>query len=131
MSTAVVIPLPVRRSESLPPRMTFANRCIWCGDYDCANTNCIALHGISEWVVCAHCHGTGEGFRSESKGCTCAFGLALVAPDIERRRNLPGTGLHQIDYGHWSAYNHLAYGVIAEREDFTVCATSSRKDTVA
>ncbi|KZM73823.1 hypothetical protein [Nocardia terpenica] len=124
MNSGTVIALPSRQDADVvrPPRLTFAGRCVYCGAIDCADANCIALHEISEWAVCGHCHGTGEGFRSESKGCTCAFGLALVAPEIERRRNLPGTGLHQIDEGHWSSYNHITYGVPVVREGFTVRA---------
>ncbi|WP_217999962.1 hypothetical protein, partial [Nocardia veterana] len=89
-----VVSFPVRSAEPLrPPRLTFARMCIWCGARDCVAANCEELHQISEWVVCRHCRGTGEGFKAGPTGCTCAFGLVLVAPLIQRRRALI-TGPH-------------------------------------
>lgn len=107
-----MVSFPVRSAGPLrPPRLTFARMCIWCGGRDCDAPDCVQLHEVSEWVVCRHCHGTGEGFKAGPHGCTCAFGLVLVAPLIQRRRALiPGPNpLYTVDEGHWSAYFHRKY----------------------
>lgn len=123
MTAARVIPFPApdHGAELRPPRLTFAGCCLWCGETDCVKPDCVGLHDISVWAVCSHCHGTGEGFKAGPKGCTCAFGLALVAPALERRRNLvPGTTMHVVDRGHWSEYNHRTYGVVASGGGYAV-----------
>jgi hypothetical protein len=65
-----------------------------------------AAHGLG-MAVCAHCDGSGEGFRAEPKGCTCAFGLVLVAPMVQRRR-----GSVVIADEHWSTYNQRMYSSV-------------------
>ncbi|MEV0466223.1 hypothetical protein AB0I30_33860 [Nocardia tengchongensis] len=122
MTSARVIPFPApaHATELRPPRLTFAGCCLWCGDRECVKPDCIGLHEISEWMVCSHCHGTGEGFKAEPKGCTCAFGLALVAPAIERRRELIPGKAAVIDEGHWSQYNHRTYGVTISAKVYAV-----------
>lgn len=52
--------------------------------------------------------GNREGFKAGPTGCTCAFGLVLVAPQIQRRRHIVGS-FYVMDKGHWSAYNHATY----------------------
>jgi hypothetical protein len=52
-----------------PPRLNFADACMWCGERGCQSPRCIGLHARSRWVVCDECG--GESFCS----CTCVFGV--------------------------------------------------------
>ncbi|MFD3428406.1 hypothetical protein [Nocardia fluminea] len=106
--SATVIPLRrTRKAQSLrPPRATFAGVCIWCEETDCFDPECIALHDLSVWRVCRFCGGSGQGFSnslSSSGSCSCAFGLALVAPMVYRLRPDPGSRGSR-ESGHWSSY---------------------------
>ncbi|MFC9660813.1 hypothetical protein ACFVJ5_11290 [Nocardia sp. NPDC127606] len=108
--SATVIPL--RRSQKAtrqalrPPRTTYAGVCIWCAEPDCEHPECVALHEISEWRVCRFCGGSGQAFSNSltsTGACSCAFGLALVAPMVYRLRPSPGSrGSREV--GHWSSY---------------------------
>ncbi|MCX4097301.1 hypothetical protein [Nocardia sp. alder85J] len=109
MSPAKLIPLPARAEAVLrPPRLTFANRCIWCGIADCADPDCVALHEVSQWRTCRQCDGTGLAF-SGPQGCTCAFGLVHVAPVVRRRLRVSAKGVEVFEDGHWSGYNERTY----------------------
>ncbi|MFQ6230533.1 hypothetical protein [Nocardia sp. NPDC002869] len=92
-----------------PPRLTFARRCVWCGELDCLHPDCIALHDVSVWAVCRQCDGTGLAF-SGPQGCTCAFGLMHTAPAVQRVIGYARkTGEPVIEEGHWSSYNDRNY----------------------
>ncbi|MEU6832993.1 hypothetical protein ABZ894_30470 [Nocardia beijingensis] len=104
-----VITLRGRVAEPLrPPRLTFARRCIWCGELDCQHPDCVALHEVSVWAVCRLCDGTGLAF-SGPQGCTCAFGLIHVAPAVHRVLGVTGKGEVVTEQGHWSSYNDRTY----------------------
>ncbi|MET9026241.1 hypothetical protein ABZW96_11540 [Nocardia sp. NPDC004168] len=104
-----VITLRGRTAEPLrPPRLTFARRCIWCGEADCQHPDCVALHEVSVWTVCRQCDGTGLAF-SGPQGCTCAFGLIHVAPAVHRVLGVTGKGEVVTESGHWSSYNDRTY----------------------
>lgn len=107
--TGEVIELPGREAEPeplRPPRLTFAGSCLWCGDRGCSSSDCRQLHEKSQWDVCSWCDGTGEAFKSgQHRGCDCAYGLVLVAPQIQRRREVV-PGINVVDKGHWSTGWH-------------------------
>ncbi|MEU0873305.1 hypothetical protein [Nocardia brasiliensis] len=104
--------IPLRRTHTStrqalrPPRTTFAGVCLWCDETDCVHPECIALHDVSVWRVCRFCGGSGQAFAnsfSSGGACSCAFGLALVAPIVYRLRPSPGSrGSREV--GHWSSY---------------------------
>lgn len=104
-----VVSFPVRSAGPLrPPRLTFARRCVWCGELDCQHPDCIALHDVSVWQVCRQCDGTGLAF-SGPQGCTCAFGLVHVAPAVQRVLGVTAKGETVTEQGHWSSYNDRTY----------------------
>jgi hypothetical protein len=50
-----------------PPRLSFAQVCIWCQEHGCESPRCVDKHAASLWTVCDQCGGV-------SCDC-CAFGL--------------------------------------------------------
>jgi hypothetical protein len=106
---ATVLRFRPREAEVLrPPRLTFAGRCVWCGESGCADPECVQLHEVSEWRVCRQCDGTGLAF-SGPQGCTCAFGLVHVAPAVRRVLGVSAKGVLVTEVGHWSGYNERTY----------------------
>ncbi|QBS42853.1 hypothetical protein [Nocardia sp. CS682] len=121
------VEMPERAPDPLrPPRLTFAGSCLWCGERGCRSSDCARLHEQSQWDICRGCDGTGELCKGgQHRGCDCAYGLALVAPKIQRRREVV-PGFTVTDEGHWSSGWHdyhvswdkkpSAYTVVAEEE---------------
>ncbi|MEV4153676.1 hypothetical protein AB0J48_11690 [Nocardia salmonicida] len=104
--------IPLHRSHTStrqalrPPRLTFAGVCIWCDEPDCVHPECVALHDVSVWRVCRFCGGSGQAFANtfgSGGACSCAFGLALVAPLVYRLRPEPGSRHGNREVGHWSS----------------------------
>ncbi|MEV6337196.1 hypothetical protein AB0M12_21055 [Nocardia vinacea] len=112
-----VISLRGRSAEPLrPPRLTFARRCVWCGELDCQHPDCIGLHEVSVWAVCRQCDGTGLAF-SGPQGCTCAFGLIHIAPAVQRVLYTTRRGEVVTEHGHWSSYNDRTYYAFLHPEE--------------
>src|SRR2546423_181920 len=42
-----------------PPRVNFAQVCMWCGRRWCQSPTCVANHAATLWMVCIRCDGFG------------------------------------------------------------------------
>ncbi|MFJ9367473.1 hypothetical protein ACIRRA_24040 [Nocardia sp. NPDC101769] len=67
------------RRLARPPRLTFADICIWCGQFGCTDSECVASHNDSTWRICPDCRGTAPGW------CMCAYGLVPTTSAVPDR----------------------------------------------
>jgi hypothetical protein len=94
MCAAVSSP-PVPRVHAIeaikPPRLNFAQRCMYCLTRDCDSPRCEGLYERARWAICPECDGR-EGDEITSERCQgCTFGVVEIAPiqSVEGRAELP------------------------------------------
>lgn len=63
-----------------PPRLNFAQVCLYCDVRWCDSPSCVAMHERSVWRVCARCD--GFAWITPAEHCTCLNGLEEATPEM-------------------------------------------------
>ncbi len=73
-----------------PPRLNYAQVCLYCEVRWCESPSCVAMHEASVWRVCTLCD--GFGWITQAEHCSCLNGLeeaTVATTDDAVHRVLP------------------------------------------